>query len=618
MKLKKVISVGMAVALLISSTTIHSTYATENNKNNNQATGGNLTEAEISNKSEVVYAKLSASGTVNSVYVVNHYKVVKGGTITDYGSYDSVKNLSDSKEIIVDGDKISLQAETGDFYYQGNLEVMDLPWNIELSYELNGQEVAPQDIAGKSGDLGIRIKSTRNDKVNAVFYENYMLQISLTLPSDTSSNINAPDATIAEAGNNTMIAFTVLPETEAEFKVAAKVTDFEMSGIEISAMPFSMSVELPDTDGMIKDLEKLPEAIDELNDGVGELAKGTTQLKKGADKLKDGSGEFESGLAELTKNSTSITGASAQINKALSTISKSIKGGTAEADLGSMAQLPVALSELSKGLKGISGGLKQLKDGYSGAYTALDATILGIPDTAITMDQINQQFPDADKEQRTLLNQLYASYVAGQTVKGTYTQVKQAFASVAPTLENVTVNIDNIAGALDEMSKQIASSMSDMDITAQLTQLSEGLNELANNYSEFDIGLKNYMNGVATLSSGYQQFDSGLTEFVIGVADMNSGVSELYDGTNTMNKEISKLPDQMQKEIDTLTKDYTGSDFKATSFISSKNTNTGLVQFVMKCEEIKLPEEDNATSGDTEEEKETVIDRFLALFKKEN
>jgi hypothetical protein len=84
-----------------------------------------------------------------------------------------------------------------------------------------------------------------------------------------------------------------------------------------------------------------------------------------------------------------------------------------------------------------------------------------------------------------------------------------------------------------------------------------------------------------------------------------------------MNKEISKLPDQMQKEIDTLTQDYTGSDFEATSFVSSKNTNTGLVQFVMKCEEIKLPKEGNETTGDTDEEKETVIDRFLALFRRE-
>ena len=615
MKLKKIISIGMAVALLISATTIHSSYATEDNKENNQATGGNPATAEVSEKSEVVYAKISASGAIDAVYVVNHYEVVKGGSITDYGSYDSVKNLSNSKPIAIEGDQISLQAEEGDFYYQGNLKEKDLPWNIEISYEMNGQEDTPQNIAGKSGELGIRIVTKRNEKVNAVFYENYMLQISLTLPSDTCSNIDAPDATIAEAGNNTMLTFTVLPDTEADFKVAANVTNFEMGGIEISAMPFTMSFDLPDTDGMIKDLEKLPDAIDELNDGVGELAKGTTQLKKGADRLKNGSGKFESGLTELTRNSTGITSASTQINEALATISASIKGGVAETDLGNMAQLPAALSELSKGIKGISGGLNQLKDGYSMAYSALDASILSIPDSSITMEQINQQFPDADKEQRALLDQLYTSYAAGQMVKGTYTQVKQAFASVAPTLENVTVNIDKIAGALDEMSNKIGSSLSGIDFTEQLSQLSAGLAELSKNYSQFDAGLKKYMNGVATLSNGYQKFDSGLTEFVIGVADMNSGVSELYDGTNTMNKEISKLPDQMQKEIDTLTQDYTGSDFEAASFISSKNMNTGLVQFVMKSEEIKLPEAPKASTDASEVENETVIDRFLALFK---
>jgi X-X-X-Leu-X-X-Gly heptad repeat protein len=195
--------------------------------------------------------------------------------------------------------------------------------------------------------------------------------------------------------------------------------------------------------------------------------------------------------------------------------------------------------------------------------------------------------------------------------------VKQAFASVAPTLENVTVNIDTMAGGLDQMSKQIGSSLSGTDITAQITQLSGGLTELAKNYSQFDRGLKEYMNGVSTLSTGYQQFDTGLTSFVNGVSDVHSGVAELYDGTNTMNKEISKLPDQMQKEIDTLMEDYDGTDYETISFVSSKNTKTDLVQFVMQCDEIKLPKEDNNTSQPSEDKNETVMDRFLALFKKE-
>ncbi len=617
MKLKRVISIGMAVALLLSAITIHSTYATENNNGNNQAPVVSQNAAEVSNKSEVVYAKLSASGTINAVYVVNHYKVVKGGTITDYGSYGSVKNLSDSNTITLAGDKISFQAEEGDFYYQGNMKDKDLPWNIEINYELNDREVSPQDIAGKSGNLVVRIKTKRNDKIDSVFFENYMLQISLTLPSDRCSNIDAPAATIAEAGNNTLLAFTVLPDTETEFKLAAKVTDFRMSGIEISAMPFSMNIEIPDTGGMLKDLEKLPEAIDELNDGVGELAKGTTELKKGAESLRSGSGEIDFGLSELSKNSSEITGASAKMKDALSTISTSISGSASEADLSSLTQLPTVLNELSLGLKGISDGLTELKDGYSMAYVALDGVIQGIPDTSITKDQVDHLFQDANDDQLAMLNQLYASYMAGQAVKGTYAQVKQAFDSVSPTLENVTANIDKITRALDGMSSSIRSSLSGMDLNKQLTQLSQGLTELARNYMQFDKGLQEYMKGVATLSDGYQQFDSGLSDFTRGVSDMNNGVSELYDGTNAMNHEISTLPEQMQKKIGTLMEEYVGSDFEAASFVSPKNIDTGLVQFVLKGEDIKLPE-DNNTTETSEDKNETVMDRFLALFKRDN
>lgn len=615
MKLKKIISIGMAATMFFAATTIHTSFATEN-KNTTASTLLQAT-AEVTDKSEVVYARLSAEGMVNAVYVVNHFEVEKSGSIIDYGNYSTVKNLTESQPIAMEGDRITLDAKEGDFYYQGNLKEKDLPWIVDISYELDGKTVSWQEIAGKTGKLGIHIATNNNDKINPVFFENYMLQISLTLPSDKCRNIKAPNATIAEAGNSTMLAFAVMPNKTAEFNITAEVKDFAMSGIEISAMPFSMSVDLPNTDGMLEDFNKLPDAISELNDGVGKLAKGTSELKKGAYRLKNGSGELEYGLAELSKNSAGITGASAQINEALSNIATSLTGGTTGADLGSMSQLPTALSDLSKGLKGISGGLNQLKDGYSMAYNALDASILAIPDTGITMEQINQQFPEADKEQRALLNQLYASYVAGQTVKGTYSQVRQAFASVAPTLENVNVNIGKISGGLDEMSGKIGSSLSGMDITAQLTQLSTGLSELSKNYSQFDNGLREYMTGVASLSSGYRQFDSGLTDFVIGVADVNKGLSKLYDGTNSMNKEISKLPDQMQKEIDTMMEDYDRSDFEATSFLSTQNTNIGLVQFVMKCDEIKLPEEGTSTNDNSDQKKETVIDRFLALFKRE-
>ncbi len=627
MNLKRVISIGTAVVLLVSVTTIRSTYATEYNKNNDQESnieysiGDNqglvsYESAEVSRKSEVVYARLSAAGAVSGIYVVNHFEVAKGGGITDYGSYHSLKNLTNNSPITMEGDVISILGEEGDFYYQGNIDGKDLPWIIEIAYELNGSKISPQDLAGKSGELDIQINIKGNDKVEPVFYENYMLQISLTLPTDKCNSINAPEATFAEAGNNTMLSFTVLPDTEADFSVTSKVTDFEMRGIEISAIPFSMSIDMPDTDGMLKDLEKLPEAIKELRDGVGELEKGTIELKKGAESIRDGSDEFNQGLSELSNNSSGITGASAQIKDALAMISSSISSSTSKVELSTLTQLPLVLNELSLGLKGISDGLSELKDGYLVAYMALDNAILSVPDTYISKDQMDTLFQDANDEQLALLDQLYTSYMAGQSVKGTYAQVKQAFASVAPALDNVTASLETMTDALDEMSSSMGSALSNMDINTQFTQLAQGLAELAENYTQFHDGLLEYLSGVGTLSAGYQQFNSGVSDFVNGVASVQDGVSELYDGTNTMNNEISTLPDQLQKEMDRLMKKYDKSDFETTSFVSQKNTNTTLVQFVLKCENIELPEDIKTAAS--EDQKETVMDRFLALFKRKN
>jgi X-X-X-Leu-X-X-Gly heptad repeat protein len=573
--------------------------------------------AEIENKNEVVYATLAANGTINAIYVVNHFEIEKSGGITDYGNYKSVLNLTESKPITVNGDTVSFQAGEGSYYYQGNMETTDLPWIFEITYDLDGAAMPPQELAGKTGKLGIHVSAAKNENVNPVFFENYMLQISLTLNADKCKNIEAPDAAIADAGNNKILAFTVLPNKGADFRVTADVKDFTMSGIEISALPFSMNVDLQAADDMLADFNRLPEAIAELNDGVGKLAEGTTELKNGAGDLVNGSSEFKNALSKLKENSEAITGASAQIRDALVAISASLKAGSgSETDLSDLTQLPKGLSQLADGLEGISGGLNELESGFSTAFSALGAAIQGIPDTVITREQIDTQFPDADDGQRKLLEQLYTSYTAGQTVKGTYNQVKQVFDAVAPAIDTLIANIDDISGALDNISTQIESSLQGTDITEKLGQLTQGLSDLAGNYEAFDEGLNEYMDGVGELADGYRQFHSGLSEFGAGVGELNSGAEELHDGTGKLEDEVSKMPDMIQEEIDKLMSEYDGSDFIPVSYASPRNVSTELVQFVLKCEGIELPEDKKATD-ETEEaaSEETLWDRIVALFK---
>ncbi len=569
--------------------------------------------AVIKNKSEVIYANLDAEGKINSVYAVNHFNMSQFGSIVDYGSYESVVNLSDTNSLHHSEDSVSFQTDKENFYYQGNMKATNLPWIFTISYYLDGEKTQPQDIPGKFGKLKIAIVTQQNEKIAPTFYENYMLQLSMTLDTDKCSNIEAPGATIARAGKNKMVVHTVMPENDADIHVTADVRDFTMAGIEISAMPFNMNMEMPETDDMINNFKELSDAIADLNTGVGGLTDGVADLKTGAVKLEKGSADFQKGLSQINENSGQLVGASAQINDALAEIASSLSSDLAGDDsLGDLNQLPQALTQLAQGLKEISGGLSILKDGFTPAYAALDTAINGIPASSITEEQIIALYASAPLDHHDLISSLVDSYEAGLTAKGTYDHVKEAFDAVAPTNDVLSSSIDTISRALEVMSENIAESLSSIDAMEQIKHLSSGLTELSANYTEFHKGLTDYMDGVDELDVGYSSLHTGTSAFHDGVGELHSGAAKLHRGTNVLNVEVADMPNTIQSEIDELLKQYGGTDFEPISFTSPKNEHTAFVQFVLKSEAIEKQQE--AEDIPDEPEKKTVWDRFLALF----
>lgn len=66
-------------------------------------------------------------------------------SIVDYGVYDKVMNLTDHSEAVIgeDGSITFSPEETGArFYFEGRTktEKSQLPWDIKVSYRLNGVE----------------------------------------------------------------------------------------------------------------------------------------------------------------------------------------------------------------------------------------------------------------------------------------------------------------------------------------------------------------------------------------------------------------------------------------------------------------------------------------------
>lgn len=550
---------------------------------------GAETEGSVKSKDEVVYATLKANGELGPIYVVNTLDVAKAGEILDFGAYSSVKNLTDLSELDTEKEGVRLDAsEKGKFFYQGNLpEGTELPWDVTVTYVLDGKKVGPAELAGKSGKLEVQIETSENEEAGSVFYENYLLQVSLMLPN-TYQDIEAADGMIANAGKNKQITFTIMPGQEEKMTVAAEVKDFEFDGVQIAAVPSTLPIDTTGTEGMTEDMGQLSGAIKQLNDGVAELENGMSQLNDGAGQLRDGSSQYKNGMNQLHGSTAELVHASSSIQDALKKINAGLSGDAARVDLSELAELPTGLTQLADGLKETANGMAALKDNYAKAYGAMDGAIKEIPAQQLSEEEVAELYASgADPE---TVDKLVASYSAAQKVKGTYDQTGQAFAAVEPSLNQMEEAVRGMSGSLSSIAAELSASLKDTDLSG-LAELQKGIAALSSNYSAFHSGLVSYTGGVSELSSSYGKLHTGLVELSEGTGELENGVGELQNGAAELFEETKDLPAQMQAEIDKMIQEYDKSDFKPVSFVSPKNEKVSSVQFVIKTESIKKEEQ---------------------------
>lgn len=264
-------------------------------------------------KEEVVYGNLTWDGAVEKVYSVN---IFEDSRIVDYGDYTEVKNLTTSDKLTCDNDKITAKASETPFYYQGVLDDRQLPWTIDIEYFLNGKKCTAQELAGRSGALEIDIDIDKNENDDSAFYENYALQVTVTLDCNFCRNIRADGATVANVGSDKQMTYTILPNKGSEIRLHSDVTNFEMSEISINAVKLNMDIDV--------DTSELTSEAAKLQDGTADLDAGALAVNSGADYLAEGAGQLLEGAKSLEQNlsfaayKSAMKGSGLDINQLLS------------------------------------------------------------------------------------------------------------------------------------------------------------------------------------------------------------------------------------------------------------------------------------------------------------
>ena len=104
---------------------------------------------------ETVYTNLDYYGTRKDLSIVKGVSLNGYTDFSDYGDYSNVINMTSDNTPKLDANQVSFSSldSSKKFYYEVTPKSNDLelPWNFDVSYKLNGVPTKAENLAGASG-----------------------------------------------------------------------------------------------------------------------------------------------------------------------------------------------------------------------------------------------------------------------------------------------------------------------------------------------------------------------------------------------------------------------------------------------------------------------------------
>ena len=544
-------------------------------------------------KEETVYVKADASGATNSIIVSNWLKNGNGSTvIDDISNLKDIANVKGEEVFTADGANLNWAANGADIYYQGTTEEK-LPVELKLSYTLDGKEISPSELAGKSGHVKIRFDYTNNEKqtvtVDGKKIETvvpFAVLCGTLLDSDKFTNVTVTNGKVISDGNNTIVAGIALPGIQENLidgdndllkdatlpsyiEMEADVTDFELS--------MTMSVVLND---LLKDINVDDIGnVDELKDKLDEMTSSYDKIVDGAEKLSGYMGDLVKGVDKLAEGANKLTAGSPQLDSAAGTIAD----GIASAQKGSAA-LKDGISQLYSGSSTLSGYASKVADGVTSTKSAIDQLVAaykgnskepglvqgasavstgatqvndGVTALNTGLDTMYQTISDSIKTNKTTLTTLNGQIdrlkeLATKQAAGTITAAEgQELAALNAQKDTIASNIAALTGA-NQALQQIKDGIDNQKMMAQVDKLNEGTKDLAAGAKQVSAGVsKMYganvqlQTGLTTLKKGADGIDSGAKDLATNLKKLSVGATDLDNGLLKLNTGYSKFKESL-------------------------------------------------------------------------
>ena len=364
-------------------------------------------------KDESVYLISDANGNVNKTIVVDHLKNKdKKDTLEDASNLSDIENVKGKEKFTQSGDKLTWQAGGKDIYYQGTA-TEEPPVTQKVTYYLDGKEISPEDLAGKSGKVKIRFDYTNTTSyTETVNGEKQTVSVPFAaitglVLGDGFENIEVTNGKAEVSDSSSVVLGYALPGLKDSLGIKDGDLDgdvnipeyMEMTAdVENFSMPAAMTfvvnasdyvstdgIDTSDLDDMINDLK---DASTQLQDGSKTLAEGTDTLADGLSTLQSKLGTFASGVGTLQSGLKTYTDGVSTLSGGLNTLGNSTGVLVSGAD-----KLNSGAGQLASGSATLKDGLKSYTDGASTLAAGASNLDAGMDTLKSGTDTLSQSAP---------------------------------------------------------------------------------------------------------------------------------------------------------------------------------------------------------------------------------
>lgn len=541
-------------------------------------------------KDESVYVKADASGKVNETTVTEWLKNPNNGKTEDVTELQNVENVKGDETYTTGSEgSVSWKSEGKDIYYQGTTD-KELPVDVEITYTLDGKEVAAKDLKGKDGKLEMKVQYTNKSKEtvdvsgeSVEMYTPFAMVTAMMLPSDEYTNVTIDHGKIVSDGDKNIVVGLGFPGLEENLNLESKDIDIDIpdsftitADVKNASVGPTMTVassdvleqfgldEIDSFDDLSDSVGELENAAEQLTDGSAKAADGSSALADGSNTLAtgigtlaDGTSALATGVKTLADGVNTLNSKSGDLTKGVSDLATGVDdytGGVSALSDGSSKVsagaegLKNGLETAQKGIEGLAAGVGTLRGGFEGdgtknnpgANNLANGTVQAIGATSTAIDNLAALIKDMAGNQGTVQAQATING-KDQAVEAAVNQLVSAGIVTEENKESCAAAIRTAVNDHISAEAKVTSEKASVNPTEAIKAAKTAVGTASTYAAGLQTNVGALYEGTKTVQSGVEDLKKGNSQLAAGAKDLADGTSALASGASTLNDKSGLL-----------------------------------------------------------------------------